>query len=57
MPLEFTHSLVHYEFYCLTVVQSVNFHYLIAKGFHLGVLSYQIIFFCYLKNCGSTEKK
>ena len=57
MPLEFTHSLVHYEFYCLTVVQSVNFHCLIAKGFHLGVLSYQIIFFWYLKNCGSTEKK
>ena len=57
MPLEFAHSFVHYEFYCLTVVQSANFHCLIAKGFPLGVLSYEIIFFWYLKNCGSTEKK
>ena len=42
--LEFTHSLVHYEFYYQKVVLQVNFHHLIAKWFHLGVLSYQIIF-------------
>ena len=46
MHLEFAHSLVHYKFYYQKVVlQVVNFHHLVAKRFHLGVLSYQIIFF------------
>ena len=45
MHSEFEHSFVLYTFYYQTRVLSVNDHFLIAEGFYLGVLSYQMIFF------------